>query len=59
MLTEEEFIELVEAITKPLDLTQIRAGNIESAKAANTAEAYRAARALLAYYKRKRNETNS
>ena len=56
MLTNAEFIELVAAITKPVDATQLHNMTIVTATAYNKAEAYRAAEALLKFYEYKRNQ---
>ena len=56
MLTETEFIELVEAITKPVTLEQLNTMTPLEARQYNNAEAYRAGRALLAFYEKKRKQ---
>ena len=56
MLTDEEYLELVAAITKPVDVPQLSNMSISDAMAYNRAEAYRAAKALLKFYAYKRNQ---
>ena len=57
MLTDEEFIELVDAITKPISAQQLlEHGSVEQVKAINKAEAQRAGAALLKWYAKKRSE---
>ena len=57
MLTDEEYIELVDAITKPITAQQLlHFGTVEQARAYNTEEANRAGKALLKWYAKKRGE---
>ena len=56
MLTDAEFLELVEAITKPVSMDQLKCMSAIEASRYNSTEALRAGKALLEFYKMKRGE---
>lgn len=53
MLTEEEYIELIDAITKPIEREQLMHMTVSEARDVNTKEAHRVGQALLEFYKKK------
>ena len=56
-MTELEFLELIAAITKPIDSDQcIAAGGYTAARNVNRVEAVRAAHAVSIFFEKKRQE---
>lgn len=60
MLTDDEFIDLVEAIRPPVTASDILLhGDLIKAQDAHTASAVGYAKRVLTYFEKKRNETES